>query len=69
MTKTPPPVILLRRPAVSARTGLSRSSIYQAILDGTFPKPVKLGPKSVAWPSNEIDAWIQARIDASRATS
>ena len=50
---------LQRLRVVMARTGKSRSGIYE---DPDFPKPVKIGPRCVAWPSHEIDAWIQARI-------
>jgi prophage regulatory protein len=53
---------ILRRPAVSARTGQSRSTIYLQIADGVFPKPVNLGPRSVGWPEAEIDAVNAARI-------
>jgi prophage regulatory protein len=38
-----------RLPAVSARTGLSASSIYEQIGRGAFPKPLKISPKAVAW--------------------
>jgi len=60
------PVEILRRPAVEARIGLSRSTIYQLIKDGKFPSPISLGTKSVGWLANEIDAWISDRIKASR---
>jgi len=39
----------LRRKQVETRTGLSRSTIYQTIKDGVFPKPVPLGPRAVGW--------------------
>ena len=58
-----PPTILRRR-AVEARTGLSRSSIYEAIAVGTFPKPIRLGPRAVGWLSSEVDDWLQGRIAA-----
>lgn len=57
---------LLRLPAVKARTGLSRSTIYLYVSEGTFPKPVRLGPRAVAWIESEIAAWIHARIEMSR---
>jgi prophage regulatory protein len=38
-----------RLPVVKARTGLSRSSIYLRIAEGTFPKPVRLGRRAVGW--------------------
>lgn len=52
---------LMRRPAVEAATGLSRSSIYAAIARDDFPKPVQLGPQAVAWRQSEIQAWIASR--------
>ncbi len=55
-------VVMLRRRQVEARTGLSRSTIYQRIADGEFPAPVSLGGRAVGWPSDEIDAWIADRI-------
>ncbi len=57
---------LLRLPDVIARTGLSRSSIYQRIQEGGFPRQVPLGPQSVAWVEAEVEEWIAARIQASR---
>lgn len=58
---------LLRLPLVIQRSGLARTSIYAGIKRGDFPKPIQLGPRAVAWPSGEIDAWVSARIEASRA--
>jgi len=52
---------LLRRRAVSAMTGLPRSSLYAAIKARRFPKAVQIGPRSVAWRSDEVEAWINAR--------
>lgn len=53
---------LLRLPSVQAKTGLSKSEIYRRIKEDTFPKPLKLGARAVAWPSSAIDAWVQALI-------
>lgn len=53
---------ILRLPEVKARTGLSRSSIYNAIKTGNFPAPVPLGARAVGWVSTDIDDWIVARI-------
>jgi len=38
---------LLRLPQVKAATGLSKSSIYARIAEGTFPKQIPLGPRLV----------------------
>lgn len=52
---------ILRRPKVEAKTGLSRSTIYARTTKGTFPKPVQLGPRSVGWFEDEIEAWLSDR--------
>ena len=57
---------ILRRPQVERRTGLSRSTLYQYIKDGQFPKAISLGPRSVGWLESEISDWIAQRIKVSR---
>lgn len=57
---------ILRRKQVEARTGLSRSTIYDRIKAGTFPSPISLGAKAVGWIESEIDAWLTAQIRKSR---
>jgi prophage regulatory protein len=57
---------ILRLPAVKARTGLSRSTVYLRVAQGTFPKPVSLGGRAVGWLEAEIQEWLQGRIDANR---
>ncbi|CAN5390657.1 hypothetical protein BH11PSE11_BH11PSE11_12330 [soil metagenome] len=53
---------LSKRPKVEARTGQSRSSIYQQMSEGQFPTPVRIGVRAVAWIDYEIDAMIAARV-------
>jgi prophage regulatory protein len=57
---------ILRLPDVKRSTGLSRSTIYLRIAQGTFPKPVSLGGRAVGWLEAEIQEWLQRRIDARR---
>ena len=52
---------LLRRPDVEARTGLSRSTIYDWMKRGEFPQPVKLGARLVAWRKSDIADWLESR--------
>lgn len=59
-------VAILRRKQVEARTGLSRSTIYQYMADGQFPKPVRLGSRAVGWIESEISAWLDAQIIRTR---
>ena len=51
----------LRRPAVQDLTGLSRSTIYDLMAKGTFPRPVRLTAKAVAWPESAIAEWLAQR--------
>ena len=53
---------ILRLPDVTNVTGLSRSSIYQKISDGEFPKQINLGAKSVGWIESDIQTWIEGKI-------
>ena len=57
---------ILRLPQVKARTGLSRSTIYLRISEGTCPKPVSLGARAVGWIDLEIQEWLNQRIESSR---
>ena len=54
-------VALIRLPEVMRRTGFGRSSLYAYIKRGQFPAPVRLGERSVAWKSSDVDAWIESR--------
>jgi len=57
---------LLRLPRVMDGTGMRRSSIYARIKAGTFPSPIPLGGRAVAWSETEINKWIEDRIAAAR---
>ncbi|MEM5521063.1 AlpA family transcriptional regulator [Sulfitobacter sp. AS59] len=54
----------LRRPAVEAMTGLSRSTIYNLMNRREFPRPVRLTKKAVAWPESAIANWLESRKSA-----
>lgn len=57
---------ILRLPAVKARTGLSRSSIYLRMAQGTFPQSISLGERAVGWIEAEIEDWLSRQIAHSR---
>jgi prophage regulatory protein len=59
---------ILRRKAVEARTGLSRSSIYEYIAKGQFPSPIRLGDRAVGWVSDDIDQWLARQVKRSRSS-
>lgn len=71
--ETAQPRKLLRLKGVTARTGLSRSTIYSLMdpkcsqYDPTFPKRIYLTFRTVAWVESEVVAWIEKKMQTSRA--
>lgn len=59
--------LVLRRKQVTEKTGLPVSSLYEKIRNGVFPKPIKLGARSVGWLESEVNGWIAAQA-ANRVT-
>ena len=57
---------LLRLPQVKQSTGLSKSTIYARIAEGTFPKQIPLGPRLVVWVESDIQNWITEQVSAAR---
>jgi len=53
---------ILRLPAVQERTGLSRSSIYKQMSEGTFPRSISLGARAIGWNEQVIEQWIGALV-------
>lgn len=53
----PDDVSFLRLPDVKLVTGLSKSSLYALIRAESFPAPVRLGPRTVAWVRSEVNDW------------
>jgi prophage regulatory protein len=60
-------VIFLRLPEVRMVTGLSKSSLYALIRAKSFPAPVRLGPRTVAWVRTEVKQWAAERVLTSRS--
>lgn len=66
MSETAPPKKperLLRLPAVEQLTGLKKSTIYAGLsaTPRTFPAPVRLSARAVAWRESDIAAWQAQR--------
>jgi predicted DNA-binding transcriptional regulator AlpA len=62
-------VTFIRLPEVKAITGLSKTSLYALIKEKSFPAPVRLGPRAVAWVKSEIRQWAVERVQASRSAA
>jgi prophage regulatory protein len=57
---------ILRLPAVKARTGLSRTTIYNRVNNGSFPKPIKIGVRAIGWLESNIDEWVAHQVEQSQ---
>lgn len=53
---------ILRIKDVEALIGFKRGFIYKYVKVGTFPKPIRIGSRSVGWDSNEIELWIADQL-------
>jgi prophage regulatory protein len=51
---------ILRLPAVLNRTGLSRSTLYRKMQEGTFPKQIALSARCAGWRESSISAWMRS---------
>jgi prophage regulatory protein len=49
---------IVRLDTVLARTGLSRSTIYRKITEGTFPAQLKISINGAGWKESDINRWV-----------
>ncbi|WP_418147028.1 AlpA family phage regulatory protein [Variovorax paradoxus] len=54
---------LLRLPEVERLTGLRRSTIYEQMRSGIFPRSVKAGQRTATWPESAVQSWIAERMN------
>lgn len=54
----PEPDRIIRLITVLDRTGLSRSTIYRKIAEGTFPAQLKISVHGAGWRESEINRWV-----------
>jgi prophage regulatory protein len=47
---------------VLTQYGVSKGTLNSQVKSGTFPPPVSIGARAIAWPSNEVDKVIRARV-------
>lgn len=50
----------LRLPEVLKRSGLTRSTLYRKIDEGTFPRQVTIGLRCIGWRESELDRWAES---------
>jgi prophage regulatory protein len=49
---------IIRIRTVLSRTGLSRSTLYRKINEGTFPKQVQISIHGAGWRESAVNRWI-----------
>jgi prophage regulatory protein len=49
---------IIRLKTVLARTGLSRSTLYRKITEGTFPAQLRISVNGTGWHESDINRWI-----------
>ncbi|MGJ8561885.1 MAG: helix-turn-helix transcriptional regulator [Litorimonas sp.] len=54
----PDPDRIIRLTTVLDRTGLSRSTLYRKIADGTFPAQLRISVHGAGWKESDIDRWV-----------
>ena len=54
----PAPDSIVRLTTVLARTGLSRSTIYRKIAEGTFPAQLRISVNGAGWRESDINRWV-----------
>ena len=55
---------LLTIKQIADETGISRSTIYRRMEEGTFPKPVRIGPRATRWRASTIKDWLEGLKDS-----
>lgn len=58
-----------RRREVEKLTGLSRSTLYDQMAKGCFPRPVRLTQRAVAWRAEDVAEWLASRPSADTETA
>jgi prophage regulatory protein len=59
------PLRFLRFPAVRARTGLSRTTVWRLERQGDFPRHCRISTNAVAWAEHEVADWIRSKLGSS----
>lgn len=58
---------VLKLKEVMEKTGLGRTKVYELQAEGRFPKSISLDGRAVGWLENEVEDWLQERVDVRNA--
>ncbi|WP_188053637.1 helix-turn-helix transcriptional regulator [Sphingosinithalassobacter sp. CS137] len=58
MSDTPDRILRLK--AVLDRTGLSRSTMYRKMQEGSFPSSIQISDRCIGWRQSAVEAWMRS---------
>lgn len=53
---------IIRLKTVLERTGLSRSTLYRKIGEGSFPRQIRIAARCAGWRESAVEAWLRNPI-------
>lgn len=62
-------MVLIRLPEVLKMVPVSKTKWYAMIKANDAPRPVDLGPRSVAWVKEDVEEWIALKAAARKMAS
>ena len=69
VTSSTPTRKYVRAQELATMLAVHRTTLWRWVRDGHLPRPVQLGPNTVAWNSTQIDAWLASRAGAEEGGS
>jgi excisionase family DNA binding protein len=69
LTSSLPTRKYIRAQELATMLAVHRTTLWRWVHDGHLPRPVRLGPNTVAWDSTQIDAWLASRAGAEEGGS
>jgi prophage regulatory protein len=56
--------VFMRKKEVLAIIGMKTTWLVEAVKEGSFPRPVRLGARAVGWRTTDVKKWIDSRKEA-----
>jgi len=66
VTSTNPTRKYIRAQELATMLAVHRTTLWRWVQDGHMPRPVQLGPNTIAWDSSQIDAWLAERAGVAK---
>ena len=57
-------ISILREGSVAQLIGVCGDTVRRWVKAGTFPPPIRLGPRALGWRVEEIEKWLASRPQA-----